>query len=264
MKNYEEINKKWWNDVTPIHARSKLYNLASFKKGKTSLEKTEIEELGNVKGKTMLHLMCHFGMDTLSWARRGAVVTGVDISNESIKLANKLSREIKVPARFICSDIYDLPNVLDEKFDIVFASYGVLCWVKNLKKWAKLIRSYLKPGGTFYIIELHPFAGILSSDFEMEYKYFAHGPFIDDSSGTYTDWNEDVKGVTYEWFYPLGEVITELINVGLKIEFVHEFPYSMYDQFPGKMSKNKKGQWVLKNKKLQIPLLFSLKATLNT
>lgn len=261
VKDYASINKKWWNNVTPIHARSELYNLEAFKKGKTSLEKTELSELKDVKGKTMLHLMCHFGMDSLSWARQGAIVTGVDISEESIKLAKKLSREVKVPAKFIMSDIYDLPQTLDEKFDIVYTSYGVLCWVKNLKKWAKLIGNYLKPGGTFYIIELHPFAGILSTDFKLEYKYFQHGPFIDDSSGTYTDWGEDVKGLTYEWFYPLGEVVTELINVGLRIEFLHEFPYSMYDQFPGFMEKNKRGEWVLKNKKLQIPLLFSLKAT---
>lgn len=261
MKDYALLNKKWWNDVTSIHARSELYNLLAFKKGKTSLEKTEIEELGDVKGKTMLHLMCHFGMDTLSWARRGATTTGVDISEESIKLAHKLSRDIHVPTTFIRSDIYDLPKTLDKNFDIVFTSYGVLCWVSNIKKWAKLIDHYLKPGGIFYIVELHPFAGILSTDFKLEYKYFEHGPFIDDSEGTYTNWNEQVKGVTYEWFYPLGEVITALINVGLRIEFVHEFPYSMYDQFPGFMEKNKKRQWVLKNKSLQIPLLFSLKAT---
>src|SRR5581483_5213515 len=90
-------NRKWWNDVTPIHAKSELYNLPAFKKGKTSLEATEIEEVGNVKGKTLLHLMCHFGMDTLSWARLGAHVTGVDLSDDAIKLAKKLSKEIAVP-----------------------------------------------------------------------------------------------------------------------------------------------------------------------
>lgn len=261
MKDYAQINKKWWNNVTPIHSRSKLYNLPAFKKGKTSLEKTEIEELGKVKGKTMLHLMCHFGMDTLSWARRGADVTGVDISDESIKLAKKLSRELALPAKFICSDIYTLHKVLDKQFDIVYTSYGVLCWVSNIKKWAKLINHYLKPGGTFYIIELHPFAGILSTDFKLEYKYFDNGPFIDDSSGTYTDWSAPLKGVTYEWNWTLADVICALIEAGLKIEFVHEFPYSMYDQFPGFMEKNKRNEWVLKNKKIQIPLLFSLKAT---
>lgn len=260
MKDYTLINKKWWNSVTPIHEKSDLYNVSAFKKGKTSLEKTEREELGSVKGKSLLHLMCHFGMDTLSWARLGATVTGIDLSENSITLAKKLSSETATPATFIQCDIYKLPHVLHKQFDIVYTSYGVLCWVSNVKKWAKLIDTYLKPGGTFYIIELHPFAGILSHDFKLEYKYFDNGPFLDDSEGTYTDWESNVAGETYEWNYTLSEVINSLIEVGLQIEFVHEFPYSMYDQFPGFMRKNKKGQYVLKNSKIQIPLLFSIKA----
>lgn len=261
MRDYLAANKKWWNDVTPIHSRSKLYDLQSFKKGKSSLISIEQEEIGSVEGKTLLHLMCHFGMDTLSWARLGAVVTGVDMSDVSIRLAKKLSKEISVPARFICSDIYKLPQVLDEKFDIIFTSYGVLCWVSNLKKWAKIIGYFLKKGGIFYIVDLHPFTNILSYDFRLYYNYFKKGPYIDDSSGTYTDWNENVKGFTYEWNYKISDVVNVLINNGLKIEFIHEFPFTVYDQFPGFMEQNDKGHYVLKNKRIQIPLLFSLKAT---
>ena len=261
MKDYSKINKKWWNDVTQIHSKSELYNLKGFKKGKTSLEATELVELKKVRGKKLLHLMCHFGMDTLSWAREGAIVTGVDLSDESIKLAKQLSRETKTPATFICSDIYNLTEVLDGKFDIIFMSYGVLCWISNIKKWAKIINHFLEKGGVFYIVELHPFTNILSYDFKLYYKYFKKGPYTDDSSGTYTDWDSDVKGFTYEWSYTLSDVINCLIKEGLKIDFVHEFPYTMYDQFPGFMEKNKKGQYVLKNKTIQIPLLFSLQAT---
>ena len=104
-KDYIKVNKKWWNDVTPIHLHSKLYNLEAFKKGKTSLELLEREEIGDVSGKTLLHLMCHFGMDTLSWARKGAIVTGVDFSDDSIRLAKKLRREAGVSATFKCLDI---------------------------------------------------------------------------------------------------------------------------------------------------------------
>lgn len=262
MKDYTKENKKWWNTVTPIHYKSELYNLKEFKKKKNSLISIEHEELGSiVKGKDMLHLMCHFGMDTLSWAKMGANTTGVDMSDKSVELAKKLSREIKVPAKFICSDIYELPNVLDKKFDIVFTSYGVLCWLKNIKKWARLINHFLKDGGVFYIVELHPFTNILSYDFKLFYKYFKRGPYIDDSSGTYTDWDANVKGFTYEWSYTLSDVINVFINEGMKIDFVHEFPFTMYDQFPGFMEQNDKGQFVLKNKKIEIPLLFSLKAT---
>lgn len=260
MKDYAKVNKKWWNDVTPIHASSKLYNLESFKKGKTSLESIERTEIGDVRGKTLLHLMCHFGMDTLSWAREGAIVTGVDISDESIKLAKKLSKETSIAAEFKCSDIYELPKILDKKFDIIFASYGVLLWLLNIKKFAKLLHYFLKPGGLFYIVELHPFTDILSCDFKISYSYFKRGPHLDDSPGTYADWDADIKGNTYIWSYTLSDIVNALINAGLKIQYLHEFPFTMYDQFPGFMEKNEKGQYVFKNKKIQIPLMFSLKA----
>lgn len=259
--NYANVNKKWWDSITPIHQNAPLYNLDGFKKGKTTLQSIELEELGNVKGKTMLHLLCHFGLDTMSWAREGAIVTGADISSESISLAQKISSEAHIPATFIASDVYNLPKVLDQKFDIVFMSYGVLLWLSNLKKCAKIIDHFLKPGGTFYIVELHPFTNILSFDFKLAYKYFDKGPYLDTSSGTYTNWKTDVKGKTYEWSYTVSDIINVVRNQGLTIEYFHEFPFTMYDQFPGHMQKNKKDQYVLKNKKIQIPLLFSLKAT---
>ncbi|MDO8551225.1 MAG: class I SAM-dependent methyltransferase [bacterium] len=261
MKDYFSINKKWWDNVAPIHANSRLYDLSGFKKGNSSLFSPEKEEIGNVENKSLLHLMCHFGMDTLSWGRLGAKVTGVDLSNEAVRLARKLSREVNIPARFICSDVYELPKVLDKKFDIIFASYGVLCWLPNIKKWTKIINYFLKKDGIFYLAELHPFTNILSYDFKISYKYFEKGPDIDDSPGTYADWEADIKGSTYSWSHTISDVINALIKEGLKIEFIHEFPFTMYDQFPGLMEQNEKGQYVFKNKKIQIPLLFSLKAT---
>ena len=196
-----------------------------------------------------------------SVARLGAITTGVDLSDKSIKLAKRLSRETGIPATFICSDVYELPEVLDKKFDIIFASYGVLCWLSDIKKWAKIVNQYLKAGGMFYLVELHPFTNILSCDFKIYYKYFKKGPDIDDSPGTYTDWDADINSPTYLWNYTISDVLNTLIAEGLKIEYIHEFPFTMYDQFPGFMEQNKKGQYVLKNKKIQIPLLFSLKAT---
>ncbi len=261
MKKYIQANKKWWNDVTPIHSSSQLYNLPAFKKGDSTLGSLERKEVGDVTGKSMLHLMCHFGMDTLSWAREGALVTGVDLSDSSITLAKKLSTEANTPADFICSDIYTLPKVLDKKFDIVFTSHGVLLWLSNLKEWAKIINRFLKPGGMFYIAEVHPFTSVLSHDFQMKYNYFNTESYIDDSPGTYTDWNADIKGTTYQWNHTISEVINVLVGQGLKIEFIHEFPFTTYDQFPGFMKQNKKGQYVLKNNKIKIPLLFTLKAT---
>lgn len=260
MINYSKINKKWWNDVVPIHARSKLYNLAGFKKGKSSLQSLEIKELGNIKGKTILHLLCHFGMDTLSFARIGAKATGVDLSDKAIEFAQRLSKEINTPAEFICSDVYKLPKVLKKKYDIIFASYGVLCWLSDIKKFAKIVSHFLNKGGIFYIVELHPFTNILSYDFKISYKYFDKTPSMDDSSGTYANWNADIKSPTYLWSYTISDIINSLTEEGLKIDYLHEFPFTMYNQFPGFMKQNKKGQYVLKNKEIQIPLLFSLKA----
>lgn len=261
MVDYVGINKKWWNSITPVHATSSLYNVTQFKKGKTSLQPLEIKEVGSVRGKKLLHLMCHFGMDTLSWARKGAIVTGVDVSDTSIELAKKLSSETKIPATFLCSDIYKLESILHEKFDIIFMSYGVLLWLSNIQKWADIISNFLKKGGTFYIVELHPFTTMLSYDFKLAYNYFDKGPYLDDADGSYTNWNEKIKGVTYEWSYTMSDIINALLEAGLTIQYLHEFPFTMYEQFPGLMKKNTKGQYVLKDVKTQIPLLFSLKAT---
>lgn len=261
MTNYKKANKKWWNKVAPIHLYSKYYDLAGFKKGKSSLFPIEKEELGSLNGKSLLHLMCHFGMDTLSLARLGADVTGVDISDKSINIAKKISKELKIPGNFICSDVYNLSKILDKKFDIVFMSYGVLCWLPDMKKFIKLVNRFLKDKGVFYIVDLHPFTNILSHDFKIEYSYFEKGPFEDNSEGTYTNWNADIKSSTYLWSYTMCELVNTLINEDLRLEYIHEFPHSIYEQFPGLMRKNKKGLYVFKNKKIQIPLLFSLKAT---
>lgn len=260
MRDHVKKNASWWDKATLIHSASSLYDLPGFLKGKSSLQPLEREELGDVRGKTLLHLLCHFGMDTLSWAREGAIVTGVDVSKESIKLAKKLSKDTSTPATFICSDVYSLHKVLNKEFDIIFASYGVLLWLSSMEKWAKVIHRFLKKGGVFYIVEVHPFTNMLSYDFKMEYKYFDKGPYEDTTPGTYTDWNADVSGTTYQWSYTISDIVTACINEGLTIEHLHEFPFTMYDQFPGLMKVNKKGQYVLKNSRIQIPLLFSLKA----
>ena len=156
MDKYTEANRALWDELTHINAGSELYQLEQFKAGENKLNPLERGEVGPVEGKTLLHLQCHFGMDTLSWARLGAQVTGVDFSPEAIKLAESLSQELGIPGRFICCDLYDLPEHLNQTFDIVYTSYGVLCWLRDLERWARLAASYLKPGGIFYMAEMHP------------------------------------------------------------------------------------------------------------
>ncbi len=150
MKKEFEANLKLWNELVDVHVKSKFYGLDDFKAGKSSLLPTEVEELGDVNGKTLLHLQCHFGMDSLSWARKGAIVTGIDFSDNAILKARELSKEIGVPATFIQSNIYDIPEIIKGKFDIVFTSYGTIYWLDDLMGWAKVIHHCLKSGGMFY------------------------------------------------------------------------------------------------------------------
>jgi 2-polyprenyl-3-methyl-5-hydroxy-6-metoxy-1,4-benzoquinol methylase len=139
MDEYRRANLALWNEWTQIHAQGNTYGIEDFKAGKKQLHSLELAEVGPVAGKSLLHLQCHFGLDTLSWARLGAQVTGIDFSNEAIDLARTLSRECSVPANFICCDLYDLPNHLDGAFDIVYTSYGVLTWLPNITTWAQLV-----------------------------------------------------------------------------------------------------------------------------
>ena len=164
MDDHRRANRAVWDEWTGINASSDMYNLETFKAGRCSLKALELEELGEVQGKRLLHLQCHFGMDTLSWARRGARVTGVDFSPRAVDLAQALSRELDLPARFVCCDLYELPQQLDpaEKFDIVFTSYGALTWLSDRQRWAQIAASYVRTGGVFYIAEFHPFAMVFT------------------------------------------------------------------------------------------------------
>jgi SAM-dependent methyltransferase len=218
---------------------------------------------GDVSGKSLLHLQCHFGMDTLSWGRRGAKVTGVDFSEEAINLARSLSEETGIKAKFICSDIYALPEILKGKFDIVFTSYGVLTWLPDLKKWAEIIAHFLKPGGCFYIVEFHPMTCVFddspdTTELKAVLSYFrGDEPLKFEPRPDYASPAPLTHG-TYEWQYPMGTVLTAIANAGLHIEFYHEFPVCGYRALPV-MKKHEDGWWRIDGD--PIPLMFSLKAT---
>ena len=260
LNNHTETNRKLWNGWTKIHVKSDFYNLQEFKSSRNSLKQIEIEEVGEVAGKSMLHLQCHFGLDSLSWAVKGAQVTGVDYSKEAISLAKSLSQDLQIPAHFICSDVYDLPDSLDQKFDIVFTSYGVLNWLNDLNKWASLIAHHLKPNGFLYMIEFHPLVGMLNDDGEFEYGYFFHSqPERFFQQGSYANPDADFSQESYEWTHGLGEIVTALIKASLKIEFLHEYPFSSYNCFPF-LEEKIPDQYIIKNKHMSIPLMFSIKA----
>ncbi len=265
MEKYLKNNQKLWDEVTAIHARSDFYDVAGFKAGKSMMVMPfELEEVGDVNGKTLLHLQCHFGMDTITWARRGAKATGVDFSEEAIKLAKSLSKETGIKAEFICSDIYKLPEVLKKKYDIVYTSGGILCWLPDLEKWGKIISHFLKLGGFFYIMEGHPFMNVFDNSMTAT-ELKVTQPYFHNPKPMSWSWEEDYadpsfvgKYNSYEWSHSLGEVVNAIIGAGLKIEFLHEHTAIFFKQFPF-MQKGKDNYWHLDGDKL--PLVFSLKAT---
>lgn len=264
MENYApyfESNKSLWNQKTAFHKDSDFYNLKDFKAGKSSLNSIELEELGDVNGKSLLHLQCHFGMDTLSWARLGAKATGVDLADEAIELAQSLNDDLGLDAEFICSNIYDLKAHLNTKFDIVFTSYGTIGWLPDLDKWADIITHFLKPGGVFYMVDFHPVLWMFDNYFQhFEYSYFNKGVLVEETTGTYADKNAPIKHKEYGWNHPLSEIITALRTSGLQLNLLHEFDYSPYDCFNNTV-KIAEGKWQIKGLEGKLPMLYSIMAT---
>lgn len=257
-----------WNERVPGHAASFFYDVDSFRRGKSSLQSLELEELGDVSGKALLHLQCHFGLDTMSWARIGAKATGVDFSEEAITLTRSLSEELYIGARFVLSNVYDLPEVLDEpgRYDILFTSYGVLCWLPDLTRWARVIAYFLRPGGSFYIVDGHP-AGVIFDDREgvtelkVDYPYFHSAePMRFGPGPSYTDDGASTTTESYEWAHPMSEILNSIISAGLTIGFLHEFPFAGYQAYP-MMGRGEGGWWRLPKHQESVPLLSSLKAT---
>jgi SAM-dependent methyltransferase len=265
MEEYFDANRKRWDELTHEHKDSPFYDLEGFRSGTDRLRSIELEELGDVRGRSMLHLQCHFGMDTLAWARRGAEVTGVDFSPESIRLAKALSVELGIPAAFVCSNIYNLRETLTGEFDIVFTSYGVLHGLPELKAWGEIIAHFLKPGGIFYIVEDHPSFRIFrekpGGEFRAERRYFhSDTPQRIEWTHSYATEGEGTSGVSYIWDYSMGDVINCLVDAGLQIEFLHEFPFAARAKFSF-MQQGEDGWWRLPEPyDGTIPFLFSLQA----
>ena len=267
-QSYFEENKASWNKRTGVHKDSAFYDLAGFKKGASSLTKIELDEMGDVKGKSLLHLQCHFGMDTMSWAREGAIVTGVDLSDEAIKLAKEINEELGLNAKFICANVYDLADAekvppgegLMENFDFVFTSYGTIGWLPDLDKWAEVIAHFLKPGGIFYIADFHPALWMMDDNFEyIKYSYFNTQVITEEISGSYSDRNAPIKSIEHGWNHPFTEIINALLKHGLQIRQFNEFPYSPYNCF-NNMELCEDGMWRIKGMNEKLPMMYSIKA----
>jgi ubiquinone/menaquinone biosynthesis C-methylase UbiE len=254
-------NRKLWDTRVGLHVDSKFYDVPGFLAGKSSLCGIEVDEIGPVAGKSLLHLQCHFGQDTLSWARQGANVTGVDFSSTAIAAARSLADQAGLAAEFIESDVLDLPKSLDSRFDIVFTSFGTIGWLPDLNRWAAGIRRALKPGGFFYMIDLHKTYLILDPETgQVKYDYFGNqGPDEEITGKTYAD------GLTHEplaefwWNHTFEALFEALRNAGLNLSSFREYPFCVY-KLADSMIETSPGHWVYESLGGRIPYMYSLRA----
>jgi len=234
--------------------------MEAFRAGKNSLNRDEIAQLGDdIDGKSLLHLQCHFGQDTLSWAKMGAKATGVDFSEKAIQQASALNDEMGLDATFVQSNIYDLRENLEEQFDIVFTSYGVLTWLPDLEEWASIVHHFLKPGGIFYIMEFHPALYMLEWDTrKITFQYFNSGtPYEEETEGTYAEPGSDIKSKEYFWCHSLHEVVQPLLKQGFRLLDFQEYPDTPYHAMPN-LTKLPDGYYQYKVGDVVLPHRYSL------
>jgi SAM-dependent methyltransferase len=258
--DWRTLNRASWDARTPVHLASPMYDLDSWKRGGSSLTPLELEEVGEVRGLRLLHLQCHFGQDTLSWARRGAEVVGLDFSEIAIAAARELAGQLGLPARFICADVYDAAAAVGELFDIVYTSYGVINWLPDLDPWARQIAACLRPGGRFHMIEFHPLVWIFDDAIErIAYPWDSRGkPIRSTHDRTYADPDVELKLVDVSWNHGIGTVVTALLRAGLTLTALREHETSPYPVFPGSVEVAPRS---FKVERLPgAPLLFSLAA----
>ncbi|MBI1308072.1 MAG: methyltransferase domain-containing protein [Bacteroidetes bacterium] len=258
--NYLEVNRQSWNNRTDTHIESEFYDVEGFKNGKTSLNPIELELLGDVSGKKILHLQCHFGQDSISLARMGASVVGVDLSDIAINRAKVLAQSENADVRFICCDIYHLKDNLDEKFDLVFTSYGTIGWLPDMNRWAEVISHFLKPQGKFVFVEFHPVVWMFNDSFDsVGYNYFNSGPIIEEENGTYADREADISQNFITWNHSISEVINALIRNNMNIRSLDEFDYSPYNCFRDTVESEPQ-KFRIKHLENMIPMVYSVVA----
>jgi SAM-dependent methyltransferase len=263
-KEQREANRRRWDERVPLHVGSRFYDVDAFRAGRCSLQPFELEELGDVDGLELAHLQCHFGLDTLSWARRGARVSGLDFSAPAIAAARALAGELGIEARFVEADVYDAVASLGAGgFDVVYTGHGALCWLPDLEGWADAVFRLLRPGGRLYLAEFHPFAETLADEApEIVRSQFGSAGLRHEDSGTYTDFDAPTRNnVGWEWTHGLGEVVTALARRGFRIASLHERPTTLFARFPD-LVRDDAGVYHQPEGRPAVPLSYSLLATL--
>jgi SAM-dependent methyltransferase len=262
MTDFIATNRKHWDAVTPGHITSGFYDVESFKAGRDTIDTVESELVGDVAGMDLLHLQCHFGLDTMSWTRRGAIATGVDFSQVAIEAAKFLATSLNLDTRFKVGDVLGLD--LNEQFDVVFSSHGVLGWLSELQSWGKTIANHLKPGGKFVLVDGHPVLWTFDDErtdgeMRLRYDYFSREALAFEETGSYADPNGPVTN-TLERLHPIEDVLGALISAGLTITGFREYDQIAWQAMPH-MVQDQNGWWRLPPDTPRIPLMFSVTAT---
>ncbi|GAA4511368.1 MULTISPECIES: class I SAM-dependent methyltransferase [Nonomuraea] len=259
--DYLAVNRANWDERVAIHVASDFYDVPGFKAGGDPLRDFEIEEVGDVAGKSLAHLQCHFGLDTLAWARRGAQVCGLDLSEKAVETATALAEECGLEARFVAADVYDAPVALGGAYDIVYTGIGALVWLPDMRRWAEVVAALLKPGGFLYLSEFHPFTDMLddAEGSTVTFDYFRSDPQIWDEPYTYTGSEELANTTSVQFQHTLGEVVSALAWAGLRIDFLHEHDHTLFRRF-GNLEAHGP-VYRLPEGRPRIPLMFSIKAS---
>lgn len=256
--DYLEVNRESWNRRLESHVASEFYNVPEFLVGKCSLKSIELELLGDINNQRILHLQCHFGQDTISLSRRGAIVTGVDFAEDCINYAKAMADELNENVSFICCDVYSVPETINEQFDIVFTSYGTIGWLPDIDKWAKTIAHCLRPGGKLVFVEFHPVIWMFDDDFQhVHYNYFNAEPIIETIEGTYADRNIKNSYQSITWNHSLSEVIKALLSNGIQLIQFDEYDYSPYYCLKH-LEKIDESVYRLKHLQDRIPMVYSI------
>ncbi|MFW6085042.1 MAG: class I SAM-dependent methyltransferase [Gemmatimonadota bacterium] len=259
-EDYLATNRELWDAWTAIHESSDFYDVDTFRAGGNTLHSIELELVGDVAGKDLLHLQCHFGLDTLSWARRGARVTGVDFSEPAIALARELAENQGLAAEFVCREVTSLPEEWTDRFDVVFTSYGVLPWLPDLGAWARTIARVLAPNGRFFLVEFHPFATMLDEEGRIRHPYFRSDvPDRYELQGSYADREAPVEHEAFEWAFSLSDVHTALVGAGLTIRRMREYPFSPFGCYDF-LEQTGPDRWEVRGSEVDEPLVFALEA----
>jgi SAM-dependent methyltransferase len=272
VTEYRDVNRANWDERAPAHARSAEYALQRFRDDPafiSNVVRFDVPRLGDVAGSTGIHLQCHIGTDTISLSRLGARMTGLDFSSASIAQARQLAADTASDVVFVEADLYDAPAAVDGAvFDFVFTGVGALCWLPDIRRWAGVVASLLRPGGRLVIREGHPMLWALDdvrSDgvLAVEYPYFERSePLVWDEAGTYveTDVSEFTHTTTHSWNHGLGETIGALLDLGLDVTGLEEHDTVPWEALPGLMHRVEGGEWQLTDRPWRVPMTYTLQA----